>query len=99
MTSLLNYPSRLSPRYSHPVTSSRPEYIALQQTQQRLNPQSYELANPQSYELANPQNQVDPNQQQLQQQQQPMSRSYTSNTSYTQHQYQQATSPGRRYVQ
>ena len=87
----MNYPFKsYHNRYSHPVTSSRPEYIQLQQAQQRLNPQSYELANPQNYELANPQNQVDPNQQQ-----QPMSRSYTSNTSYSQHQYQ-ATSPGRR---
>ena len=68
-------------RYSHPVTSSRPEYIQLQPSQQRL-----------SYDLANQVNPVvvDPGQGQP-----PMSRSYTSNTTYTQQQYQ-ATSPGRR---
>lgn len=66
-------------RYTH--TAPRPEYIQLQPTQQRLNPQAYD---------AQPSNASD--QASLQQQ---MSRSYTSNTSYQQHQYQ-ATSPGRR---
>lgn len=79
-------------RYTHPVTSGvgRPEYIQLQPTQQRLNPQTYD------HNQSNP---GDPAslQQQQQQSQQQMSRSYTSNTTYTQHHYQ-ATSPGRRYM-